>query len=436
MTTAANDLGACTEYVAALSESRLIQPAHMPVIEGHLRVALNCKPADLAQFLVDQEIVTRFQADAVLQGKGKELMLATYTLVDVIGTGSMGTVYKARAANDDNWYAIKVVPRRNAVSLPTISDKVRAFKSIRHPRVSALVHIGAQGEKVYLVWPFLEGGEKLETLVKRQGKVTPTQAVQIGTQVASGLQAYHEHGLYHGLLKPTDILIGTDRRVRILDFGVGVLLACERGKSLLDTMTNTRALARGLDCASPESTLNPLDRSPSGDQYSLGCILYYCLAGQFPFPIEQPMQKMMAIQLEKPKSVRTFNPQVHPRLEAIIERLMEKKPADRFGSMAEVVEAFRGLTSAKGRSSIVAPVPTVSDRTPVPERNGPPVVREPAKSRVPAAPAAPAQPPKAATPPRTRPGKPAGTVSKKLIFGGLAVGAALGVVLTWLLGHS
>jgi serine/threonine-protein kinase len=350
----------------------------------------------------------------------------------------MGTVYKARAANEDALYAIKVVPRRNAVSLPTISDKVRAFKVIRHPRVSALVHIGAQGEKVYLVWPFLEGGEKLDALVQRQGKLTPTQAVQIGTQVASGLQAYHEHGLYHGLLKPTDILIGADRRVRILDFGVGVLLACERGKSLLDTMTNTRALARGLDCASPESTLNPLDRSPAGDQYSLGCVLYYCLAGQFPFPIEQPMKKMMAIQLEEPESVCHFNAQAHPRLAAILERMMRKKPAERYGSMTEVVEAFRGLSSAKGRSSIVVPKATVSDPTPVPALRAPPVVSEPAQrspASPPPRPEQPARPRKDALSPRARPAAAPGSISKKWIFGGLAVGAALGVVLTWLLGQ-
>src|SRR5207244_3413249 len=99
-----------------------------------------------------------------------------------------------------------------------------------------------------------------DALVGKQGKLSPRQAVQVAVQVASGLQPYHEHGLFHGLLKPTDVLIGTDRRVRVLDFGVGFLLANERGKSLLDTMTNTKALARGLECASPESILDPLDR--------------------------------------------------------------------------------------------------------------------------------------------------------------------------------
>jgi serine/threonine-protein kinase len=416
-------LGACTPFVSALTEARLLLNGHHASVEARLKAFPECQPSALAEFLVEKGFLTRFQADAALQGKAKELLLATYTLVDVLGTGSMGTVYRARSTQDDGTYAIKVIPRRNAVSLPAISDKVRAFKTIRHPRVSALLHIGAQGERVYLVWPYLDGGDKLDAVVQRQGQLSPTQAVQIGIQVASGLQAYHEHGLYHGLLKASDILIGADRRVRILDFGVGVLLACERGKSLLDTMTNTRALARGLDCASPESTLNPLDRSPAGDQYSLGCILYFCMAGQYPFPNEQPMQKMMAIQLEASEPIRNLNPHVHPRLAAILDQMMQKKPADRFKSMAEVVEAFRGLSSAKGRSSsIVVPVKGVTQRTPLPATK--PAV---------AAPEPVARPADPAPSPKTHPEDAGGGVSKILLLGALAVGAALGIVLTWLL---
>ena len=135
-------------------------------------------------------------------------------------------------------------------------------------------------------------------------------------QIASGLKEYHAHGLFHGLLKPNDILIGTDRRVRILDFGVGFLLTCERGKSLLDTTTNSKAMNRGVDCASPESIIDPLDRTVLGDQYSLGCILYFCLAGQFPFPDTNPVKKMLGHQFEEPTPIRDLVPETAAQLEA------------------------------------------------------------------------------------------------------------------------
>jgi serine/threonine-protein kinase len=339
--------GACTDFVAHLRECNLLKPADLEKVKSYTAAFPHKGDAELAEFLVAQKVLTRFQADAALEGQARELTLVQYTLVDQLGSGSMGTVYKARVTDRDAWYAVKIVPRRNTVGLGTVAEKVKALKDVRHPRVSALVHIGASGERVYLVWPYLEGGEKLDTFVQRQGKLTPRQAVQVALQVASGLQAYHQHGLFHGLLKPTDVLIGSDKRIRILDFGVGFLLTSERGKSLLDTMTNTKTLARGLDCASPESILNPLDRTPAGDQYSLGCILYYCLAGHFPFTYDNPVKKMLAHQAEEPKPIREINPEVSKGLAAIVGRLMRKKPEERYSSTNEVVEALQALTAPR-----------------------------------------------------------------------------------------
>jgi serine/threonine protein kinase len=213
------------------------------------------------------------------------------------------------------------------------------------------------GERVYLAWPFLEGGEKLDDMVRRQGKLTPRQTIQIGLQVASGLAPYHEYGLFHGLLKPSDILIGADHRVRLLDFGVGFLLTSERGKSLLDTMTNTRALARGLDCSSPESIMNPLDRTPAGDQYSLGCVLYFCLTGQFPFPHKNPVKKMLGHQCEDPVPLRDLNPQASQRLAAIVQRLMAKLPEERYESIADMVRELQSLTQSGPRRVTAQPTP-------------------------------------------------------------------------------
>jgi serine/threonine protein kinase len=352
---------------------------------------------ELTEFLVGQTILTRFQADAVLRGEGASLVLSQFVLTDVLGSGSMGTVYKARSSKHEGLFALKVVPRRNVVSLTAVAEKVTALRDIRHPRVSALVHLGAAGDRVYLAWPYLEGGEKLEALIAHQGKLSSRQAVQVGLQIASGLQPYDEHGLFHGLLKPSDVLIGTDRRVRILDFGVGFLLACERGKSLLDTMTNTKALARGVDCASPEALADPLDRTPAGDRYSLGCVLYYCLTGQFPFPDKNPVKKMLGHQFEEPRPLRELNPEVTPKLTAVVGRLLRKAPAERFENTGELVRALQTLAGAK----------------PTPPR--PALVRPPA--------AAPAE----------RPDEGEAAQRWPLVATGVAGGAFAGAALGWLL---
>ncbi len=208
-----------------------------------------------------------------------------------------------------------------------------------------VVNIGAAGDKIYLVWPYLEGGQRLDNLLKKHGKIPPRQAAQIALQVASGLQPYHEHGLFHGLLKPSDVLIGADRRVRVLDFGVGFLLTSDRGKAILDTMTNGKTLAKGLDCASPEAILDSLARTPAGDQYSLGCILYRCLAGTYPFPYDNPVKKMLAHQSEYPTPVREFSPETPEPLADVVDRLMQKAPEDRYEGIGEAVKELQAITS-------------------------------------------------------------------------------------------
>src|SRR5207302_1037660 len=105
----------------------------------------------------------------------------------------------------------------------------------------------------------------------------------IAMQTLEGLEVCHRESLVHGLLKPSNLMIAAGNEVRILDFGIGCLIAETEGESLVDTMSTANAVASGLDCASPESIMEPNNLTPAGDQYGLGCVLYYCLAGQYPF---------------------------------------------------------------------------------------------------------------------------------------------------------
>lgn len=344
------------DLIHRLQGCRLLTPEDLRKVEAYRRACPHHRAADLTDFLLRQRLLTRFQLDTIREQGPEALVLSKFILTDTLGKGGLGTVYRARAADGGAWYAVRIVPRRNVMSLEAVAEKVKALRDIRHPRVSALVHLGAAGDRVYLAWPFLEGGETLDALVRKQGRLQPRLAAQIGLQVASGLEPYHEHGLFHGLLKPSDVLIGADRRVRLLDFGVGFLLTSEHGKSLLDTMTNTQALASGVECSSPESIMDPLDRTPAGDQYSLGCILYYALAGRYPFPVANPVKKMLAHQCEEPRPLQELNPEVAPGLVAVIHRLMRKAPAERYGSIGEVIQAFQSLGRPRS-NPVLSPAP-------------------------------------------------------------------------------
>jgi serine/threonine-protein kinase len=218
--------------------------------------------------------------------------------------------------------------------------QVRAFTQFSHPAVVPFVDVGTSGGFHYLAWPMAEG-ETLEARVAREGKLSAGQAAHVALQVAQGLTASHQHGLFHGLIKPSNIMLGSDGQTRVLDFGIGSLLVeNDSQESLVDTMSTSNTLMSGLDCASPESIMEPTNRTPAGDQYSLGCVLYYCLSGQVPFPEGTAVEKMTAHQLKQPRSLKQLVPGLPDGLVAVVEKLMQKSPASRFGGTDEVVEAL------------------------------------------------------------------------------------------------
>ena len=335
------DLGACEWFVWDLRRSNLLDRGQLDQIVGEfLEKNPRAEPPALAEFLVRENILTQFQADRLLQGKTQGFVLGPFTLMDVLGSGSMGTVYKALSKNDQQWYAVKVLPRRSMWNVRLARRKVRLFEQCKHPAVVPFVDVGTSGGMHYLAWPLVEG-ETLDKIVGRGGKLHPSHAAFYVSQTAEGLEVCHQQSLFHGLLKPSNLMIGPDQQVRILDFGIGSLLAETEGESLVDTMSTASSLASGLDCASPESIMDPTNLTPIGDQYSLGCVLYYGLTGQFPFPEGTAAEKMMAHQFKQPKPIRELVPDLPEGLVAVVERLMQKSPEARYASCGEVIEALR-----------------------------------------------------------------------------------------------
>jgi serine/threonine-protein kinase len=401
------DLGACEWFVWDLRRSNLIDRGQLDqVIGDFLSKNPGAEPPALAQYLVAQGILTDFQAERLLQGKTQGFVLGPFTLMDALGAGSMGTVYKAQSKTDNKWYAVKVLPRRSMWNVRIARRKVRLFEQCQHPSVVPFVDVGTSGGMHYLAWPLVEG-EPLEKVVQREGKLGQERAAGFALKAAEGLQEAHQQNLFHGLLKPSNLMLSPDGQVRILDFGIGCLLAETEGESLVDTMSTANSVNSGLDCASPESIMDPTNLNAVGDQYSLGCVLYYFLTGRYPFPDGTAVEKMMAHQTKEPTLIRDLSPEVAPELVEVVEKLMQKSPANRYPSFAEVIEALRPFTGqGQGptrRSTMAMPrlrlppraearaQPEASADTPAP---APPTVREQAAPRTnaPAPRVAPPQP--------------------------------------------
>jgi serine/threonine-protein kinase len=373
------ELGACEWFVWDLRRSNLIDRGQLDQVVGEfLQRYPRAEPPVLAEFLVAQGVLSQFQADRLLQGKTQGFVLGPFTLMDALGAGSMGTVYKAQSKTDSKWYAVKVLPRRSMWNVRIARRKVRSFEQCRHPSVIPFVDVGTSGGMHYLAWPLVEG-EPLDKLVQRAGKLSSGQAAKYALQVAEGLEVCHAQTLFHGLLKPSNLMIGCDDQVFILDFGIGCLLAETEGESLVDTMSTANSVASGLDCASPESIMDPTNLTPAGDQYSLGCVLYYCLTGQYPFPDGSAAEKMMAHQFKEPTPVSELALEVPRKLVEVVARLMQKAPESRYENVSEVADALRPFAES------ALPAPRSQGR-PAPARRVLPEPRQPAP--VPEAPGA------------------------------------------------
>jgi serine/threonine protein kinase len=342
------DLGACEWFVWDLRRSNLIDRGQLDQVIGEfLSKNPGAEPPALAQYLVAQGVLTEFQAERLLQGKTQGFVLGPFTLMDALGTGSMGTVYKAQSKTDNGWYAVKVLPRRSMWNVRIARRKVRAFEQCKHPSVVPFIDVGTAGGMHYLAWPLVEG-EPLDRIVEREGRLNAEQAASYALQAAEGLDLCHKQGLFHGLLKPSNLMLGADGQIRILDFGIGCLLAETEGESLVDTMSTANSVNSGLDCASPESIMDPTNLTPLGDQYSLGCVLYYCLAGRYPFPDGTAVEKMMSHQHKQPTPLKELNPDVPDDLIAVVERLMKKAPTERYSDCGELLQALRPLVGLSG----------------------------------------------------------------------------------------
>src|SRR5579872_7222975 len=212
------DLGACEWFVWDLRRSNLIDRGQLDQVIGEfMNKNPGAEPPALAEYLVAQGILTDFQSDRLLQGKTQGFVLGPFTLMDALGSGSMGTVYKAQSKTDNGWYAVKVLPRRSMWNVRIARRKVRLFEQCKHPSVVPFIDVGTAGGMHYLAW-LLVDGTTLDKVVAQQGPLAPDVASLYVSHAAEGLEQCHAQKLVHGLLKPSNLMLGRENQVCILDF--------------------------------------------------------------------------------------------------------------------------------------------------------------------------------------------------------------------------
>jgi serine/threonine protein kinase len=270
-----------------------------------------------------------------------------YRIVAALGTGGMGTVYQAEHRLMDRPVALKVI-RGELLSNPALVERFRgevksAARLGSHPNIVAAYDAEQSGETHMLVMEFIEGTD-LGRLVERHGPLPVSEACEYVRQAALGLQHAFEDGMVHRDIKPQNLMRTARGQVKILDFGLA-RFASEVGSHA--GVTAEGMLLGSADYIAPEQIDDPHAADIRADIYSLGCTLYFLLAGRTPFPDGSVIQKLMAHREKTARPLSDFRADVPADLAKIVERMMAKDPAQRFSTPDEVARLLVPFADAR-----------------------------------------------------------------------------------------
>ncbi len=285
----------------------------------------------IAALLVNQGIITAYQADQLLAGRTK-LKLGAYIITDWIGQGGMGQVFKAVHEMLGRECAIKVLPLNKSTpeAIANFRREIRTQAQLDHTNLVRAYDAGEDGNVHFLVVEFVPGTD-LRRLVRTKGHLDMQQAANVIKQAAEGLAHAHHSNLIHRDIKPGNILVTADGVAKLSDLGLA---------GFLNDVEDPRAgkTVGTADYLSPEQIRSPLEITKSSDIYSLGCTLYYAVTGKVPYPGGTPKSKARRHLEETPWHPRRFNEEVSDEFVDLIGDMMEKDPALRIQDAEEVAE--------------------------------------------------------------------------------------------------
>ncbi len=336
-------------FLARLRQSNLLPLEDFARLAGQLPDT--DKAALVARFLVERGALTRFQAEMLLAGRTSGFVLGQYRILDEIGRGGMGRVFKALHVTMHRPVAIKVLSSKflkTERAHKLFQREVRAAAKLVHPNIVTAYDADLVGDRHYMVLEYVDG-PNLERLVREHGPLSVGQACEFARQVATALQFASERHMVHRDIKPANLLVqssgGQPPRgctVKILDFGLARLHAPADDGSPNESsiLAEHNAVLGTPDYVSPEQAQNVHAADIRSDLYSLGCTLYYLLTGEPPFPGGTLLDKVARHTKEKAPAVDRKRPDVPPAISRLVERLLAKNPQERYQTPVDLAAAL------------------------------------------------------------------------------------------------
>ena len=306
----------------------------------------------VADQLVAQGALTPFQAREMLAGR-RRFRLGQYSVLDEVGKGGMGRVFRAEHAMMGREVAVKVLPREKATpeSEAAFRREMRMLGRLDHENLVRAFDAGFDAQVYYLVTELVPGVD-LKRFVKDHGPLDEVTAAYVVAQAARGLAYAHEQGLVHRDVKPGNILVMQDMRVKVLDLGLA-------GSKLEEESSRVGRVVGTMDYIAPEQIRTPDDVGPSADVYALGCTLYYAVTGLVPFPGGTKNDKIQRHLFEPPRPLPEIQSGLSDAFCRVVHDMMAKSPADRVGSAAAVIERLRPWVVEARKRPILGPSPSM-----------------------------------------------------------------------------
>ncbi|MBL8792959.1 MAG: protein kinase [Planctomycetia bacterium] len=396
--------------VAQLRQLKLLPTNILDDLTRRLQAgSLDGDARNLAGHLVRQNWLTPYQINVLFSGRGAELIIGPYVVLERLGEGGAGQVFKARHLRMQRIVALKIIRKELLGDPDTVARfqrEIEVVSQLDHVNVVHAYDAGPAGSIFFLAMEYIEGID-LARLLKQAGPLPTAQACDYIRQAALGLQHAHERGLVHRDIKPPNFLVspipgqkkstptkGPDSSsngalapwgvVKLLDLGLARLQRKVDDRTNFLTAAGPQMMGTP-DFMAPEQALDFHDVDIRSDIYSLGCTCYFLLTGEPPFPGGTLAQKLMKHQQAEPAPLHQQRKDVPPALNAVVQRMMAKQPADRYQSPAEVYQALasfgkggnRPVTLSKSANGTTAfrPRPATAAAINLPALNGNTMVR-------------------------------------------------------------
>jgi serine/threonine protein kinase len=332
------------QFSRSLTESGLLSAEEVKSLTERIPPNQRQDCRSFAQELIKQQKLTKYQAAMLFQGKTKGLVLGNYVLMEKLGQGGMGMVFKASHRKMGRVVALKVLSpsvTKNPRAVKRFQREAHAAAQLQHPSIVAAYDAGEDKGIHFLVMEYVDGSD-LSSLVKKQGPLPIAQAVDCILQAAGGLEHAHAAGIVHRDIKPSNLLLAKGGGVKVLDMG---LARFDSGgnSTAPDELTQSGSIMGTCDYMAPEQALNSKHADQRSDIYSLGCTLYYLVTGKVMYAGETSMEKLLAHR-ETPTPPL---PGASKTLQAVYRRMVAKAPEERYQSMSEAISGL--VAGSKGQ---------------------------------------------------------------------------------------